>query len=108
MNINEIQMNPFKEIGSDWGLVSSGAKGDCNTMTISWGGVGVLWSKNVVFAFIRQTRYTNRRSLSAVQRAAETLTNGLPRDLRPPKKAELYIRRRQNALSFAENLPQCP
>ena len=58
MNISEIQMNPFKEIGSDWALVSAGNKDACNTMTVSWGGVGVLWGKNVVFAFIRQSRYT--------------------------------------------------
>ena len=27
-------------------------------MTVSWGGVGVLWGKNVVFIFIRDSRYT--------------------------------------------------
>ena len=27
-------------------------------MTISWGGVGELWGKDVVFAFIRPQRYT--------------------------------------------------
>lgn len=58
MNINDIQMNPFTEIGSDWGLVCAGSKAASNMMTVSWGGVGVLWSKNVVFVFIRQSRYT--------------------------------------------------
>ena len=27
-------------------------------MTVSWGGTGVLWGKNVVFIFIRESRYT--------------------------------------------------
>lgn len=27
-------------------------------MTVSWGGVGVLWGKNVAFIFIRDSRYT--------------------------------------------------
>ena len=27
-------------------------------MTISWGGVGVLWGKNVVYVFVRDSRYT--------------------------------------------------
>ncbi len=29
-----------------------------NTMTVSWGGTGVFWGKNVVFIFIRESRYT--------------------------------------------------
>ena len=29
-----------------------------NTMTASWGGVGVLWGKNVVTTYIRPQRYT--------------------------------------------------
>ena len=32
--------------------------GSFNTMTASWGGVGVLWNKNVCFIFIRPQRYT--------------------------------------------------
>ena len=58
MNIEELQMNPFTEIGSDWALVSAGSKDACNMMTVSWGGVGVMWSKHGVFIFIRQTRFT--------------------------------------------------
>ena len=27
-------------------------------MTVSWGGLGVLWGKNVVNIFIRDSRYT--------------------------------------------------
>lgn len=54
----EITDNPFKLIGSDWGLVTSGDKGAFNTMTISWGGVGILWNKPVAYTFIRPQRYT--------------------------------------------------
>ncbi len=50
--------NPFEEIGSDWMLIAAGNREKCNAMTASWGGMGVLWGKNVVFAFIRQSRYT--------------------------------------------------
>jgi flavin reductase (DIM6/NTAB) family NADH-FMN oxidoreductase RutF len=32
--------------------------GDYNMMTASWGGVGVLWSKCVAFAFVRPSRLT--------------------------------------------------
>lgn len=50
--------NVFKLIGADWMLVTAGDAGAFNTMTASWGGLGVLWNKNVCFCFIRPTRYT--------------------------------------------------
>ena len=56
--IDKMEFNPFTKIGKEWALVSAGDKTRCNTMTVSWGGVGVLWGKNVVFIFIRDSRYT--------------------------------------------------
>lgn len=56
--MDELEFNPFKTIGQDWGLVCAGTKESANTMTISWGGVGVLWGKNVAFIFIRDSRFT--------------------------------------------------
>lgn len=56
--IEQLEFNPFKTIGQDWGLVSAGTDKALNTMTISWGGVGVLWGKNVAFIFIRDSRFT--------------------------------------------------
>ena len=52
--------NPFKIIGEDWMLVTAGTIEAYNTMTASWGGMGVLWDKNVVFVFVRPQRYTYR------------------------------------------------
>ena len=54
----EIADNPFKLIGSDWMLITAGDEKKCNTMTASWGGVGVLWNKPVSFIFVRPQRYT--------------------------------------------------
>lgn len=54
----ELTDNTFKLIGSDWGLVTAGDSESFNTMTISWGGLGVLWNKPVAFTFIRPQRYT--------------------------------------------------
>lgn len=54
----EMQENPFRLIGKDWMLVTAGTLDSFNTMTASWGGVGVLWNKNVCFVFIRPSRYT--------------------------------------------------
>ena len=39
-------------------LVTAGSKEHFNTMTASWGGIGWLWNKPVVFVFIRSERYT--------------------------------------------------
>lgn len=54
----EITRNPFLLIGSDWFLLSAGNTENFNTMTASWGGMGVLWNKNVVFCFVRPPRFT--------------------------------------------------
>lgn len=56
--IELVDMNPFTKIGKEWALVTAGTKAKYNTMTVSWGGVGVLWGKNVAFLFIRDSRYT--------------------------------------------------
>lgn len=39
-------------------LVGASADGRVNAMTASWGGMGVLWNKNVVFVFLRPQRFT--------------------------------------------------
>ena len=56
--IDSIELNPFTKIGKEWALVTAGDKNKFNTMTVSWGGLGVLWGKNVVYIFIRDSRYT--------------------------------------------------
>jgi len=58
ISADKITENPFELIGKDWALVTSGDKEKSNTMTISWGGVGIMWGKNVAFTFIRPQRYT--------------------------------------------------
>ena len=58
INPNEIKDNVIELIGKEWMLVSAGDKEKFNMMTASWGGVGVLWNRPVVFAFIRPERYT--------------------------------------------------
>jgi len=50
--------NTFSIIDDEWMLVTSGDKNKFNTMTASWGGLGILWSVNVSFVFVRPGRYT--------------------------------------------------
>jgi len=54
----QITDNTFKLIGSDWMLITAGTLDAYNTMTASWGGLGVLWNKDVCFCFVRPTRHT--------------------------------------------------
>ena len=54
----DITANPFEVIDDQWMLVTGGTKDACNTMTASWGGVGILWHMPVAFTFIRKSRYT--------------------------------------------------
>ncbi|MDD5952705.1 MAG: flavin reductase [Oscillospiraceae bacterium] len=55
---SELTFNPFTLIGSEWMLVTAGNETKHNTLTASWGGLGVLWKKDVSFVFIRPQRYT--------------------------------------------------
>lgn len=56
--VENLPADPFTMIGKDWMLVSAMKDGKINTMTASWGGMGILWGKKVVFVFIRPQRYT--------------------------------------------------
>ncbi|MDR2647183.1 MAG: flavin reductase family protein [Oscillospiraceae bacterium] len=50
--------NPVRMIRDDWALLSAGTPEKWNAMTVSWGGVGHLWNKDVAFVFVRPQRYT--------------------------------------------------
>lgn len=53
-----IEKNVFSAIGKDWMLITAGDRQSCNTMTASWGGLGVLWGKDVATIYVRPQRYT--------------------------------------------------
>jgi len=58
--ISPLKLNEsaFRLIGKEWMLITAGDMDGWNTMTASWGGMGELWFKPVVFTFIRPQRYT--------------------------------------------------
>ena len=59
IELNELALNPFTELGKNWTLISArNPEGKVNTMTASWGAMGVLWGKETVTIYVRQTRYT--------------------------------------------------
>ena len=55
VNFND---NVFRSIGDDWMLVTAGTAEDFNTMTASWGTLGILWNLPVAISFIRPHRFT--------------------------------------------------
>ena len=59
ISVQELNCNPFTLIGDEWMLVSAGNEASgYNTMTASWGGLGVIWNKPVATIYIRPQRYT--------------------------------------------------
>ncbi len=56
--IEVFETNPFTTLGKDWAVLTAGNREMTNSMTISWGGFGVLWNKNVCYVFVRDSRYT--------------------------------------------------
>jgi flavin reductase (DIM6/NTAB) family NADH-FMN oxidoreductase RutF len=63
LSIRDFRGSPSERIGQNWMLITAGdarpdGSGDWNTMTASWGGLGVLWGRDVAFMFIRPSRRT--------------------------------------------------
>lgn len=54
----ELNENFFRIINKDWMLVTAGSPGHFNTMTASWGSIGILWNMPIAICFIRPHRYT--------------------------------------------------
>jgi len=57
--IMEFKTDIFSQFDKEWALLTAGKKDDFNTMTVSWGGLGTLWGKNVVTIYVRTSRYTH-------------------------------------------------
>lgn len=56
--MKEIQTQPFEKFDKQWALVTAGNIDHYNTMTISWGGLGTLWSRPVATVYVKPCRYT--------------------------------------------------
>jgi flavin reductase (DIM6/NTAB) family NADH-FMN oxidoreductase RutF len=54
----EITDNVFKLVGKDFTVITAGKESHFNSMTASWGGVGILFNKPVTWCSLRANRYT--------------------------------------------------
>ena len=50
--------NVFELIGNKWFLITAVKDGKVNTMTASWGSMGIMWAKPIAISVIRPVRYT--------------------------------------------------
>lgn len=56
---NEIGAPLCAKLSKEFALLGAVKKdGSSNFMTVSWGGFGILWGKEVCFVFVRPERYT--------------------------------------------------
>jgi flavin reductase (DIM6/NTAB) family NADH-FMN oxidoreductase RutF len=60
IEFKEFNLNIFQDWNNGWYLLTCGdfSAGQFNTMTVSWGAMGVMWGKPFVQVVVRPTRYT--------------------------------------------------
>ena len=56
--MSKLLIDAYEEFHHNWALVTAGSLTDHNSMTVSWGGVGSLWGKQVATVYIRPNRHT--------------------------------------------------
>lgn len=56
--LSELALDPFRTIGTEWFLLTAGTPEDYNTMTASWGAMGVIWGGPAMTAVVRTSRHT--------------------------------------------------
>jgi len=62
IGVKQFRLPIFEALGGRWMLLTAGtlAQKGHNSMTVSWGGLGVLWDKPIAVVVVRPTRYTYR------------------------------------------------
>ena len=58
MKLIELKSNLATRIEKGALLTATDKNGLVNTMTVSWGGTGILWGREVCFVFVRPERHT--------------------------------------------------
>ena len=58
LSIDQFKINPFTVINDDWFLITAGDKSKYNTMTASYGAMGICFGKEIMTIYVRPSRYT--------------------------------------------------
>lgn len=59
ISAEDFALAPFREIGGNWAVLTGCADFGFNSMTVSWGALGVLWGRPCAIVFVRPQRYTH-------------------------------------------------
>ena len=82
-----IDQNVFSLIGEKWMLITAGTAERCNTMTASWGGLGVIWGAPSATCYIRPQR-TPRNLWTGRSTSPWPSSGGVPGRPRPVRQQE--------------------
>ena len=55
----KLELDILNAFDKGWALVTAGTTERFNTMTVSWGSLGTLWSKPVATVYVKPVRYTH-------------------------------------------------
>lgn len=58
VSVKDLDKNVFQRIGDEWMLITARKDGRANTMTASWGAMGIMWGVPTATVYIRPQRYT--------------------------------------------------
>ena len=67
IDIREVKENLVHLLADEWALVTAGRGDALGTMTVSWGGIGELWGKDVVAVFVRPQRRRQSDTLACLR-----------------------------------------
>ena len=103
IDVTKANVNPFQRIGQDWMLISAKKEGKVNTMTASWGMMGVFWGKNVVTVGIRPQRFTTCSGPEpSARRCADFLPMPVPVRCRGPaawsRRRKIFLTRQKRSM----------
>ena len=103
----------FNVFDKKWALLTAGNKESFNTMTVSWGGMGTIWSKPVATVYVRTSRYTHefmdREDYFTVsfypeecRKVLGVLGSKSGRDMNKMKESGLTVKELSQSLTFKE------
>lgn len=58
--MKEFPIDAFSQFDKKWALACAGTPERHNAMTISWGGLGTLWSRPVATVYVKPVRHTHQ------------------------------------------------
>lgn len=73
--------NPFEFFGNGGVAIAKKKDGTLNPLTVGWGTIGKLWSKNVIILFIRDSRFSHEFFLNGDVFSFSSLEEGHEKDL---------------------------